>query len=108
MKHMNEQEKILSVFGAFLTIAALTLSLATEINARNHLSEYRKRVAVGPTVIQQGVPASYDRHIGYEQQTLASRWSIPDGHATLGAGFSIFGVILIAVPLAAARKRVGA
>ena len=106
MKHMNEQEKILSVFGALLTIAALALSLATEINARNHLSEYRKRVAAAPTVIQQGAPASYDRHIGYEQQTLASRWSIPDGHGTLGAGFAIFGMILVAVPRASAKKRV--
>jgi membrane-associated phospholipid phosphatase len=105
MKHMNEQERILSVFGVFLTVAAVVLSLGTEINARNHLAEYRRRVET-PAVIQQGTPAVYDRHIGYEQQTLASRWSIPDGHATLGAGFALFGMILIAVPRAVAKKRV--
>ena len=104
MKHMNENERILTVFGGFLTIAALTLSLATELSARNHVAEYRRRVAE-PGVTQQGAAASYDRHIGYEQQTLASRWSVPDGHGTLGAGFAIFGILLIAVPRAAAKKR---
>ena len=107
MKYMNESERILFVFGALLTVGALVLSLATEINARSHLAEYRNRVAAGPAV-QQGAPVSYDRHIGYEQQTLASRWSIPDGHGTLGAGFAIFGMILVAVPRAAAKKRVAA
>lgn len=105
MKHMTEAERILTVFGALLILGALVLSLGTEISARSHLAEYRKRLAAGP-VIQQGTPTSYDRHIGYEQQTLASRWSIPDGHATLGAGFALFGMLLIAVPRATAKKRV--
>ena len=106
MKHMNESERILSVFGALLTMGALVLSVGTELSARNHRADYRRRVAAAP-VVQQGAPATYDRHIGFEQQTLASRWSIPDGHATLGAGFGIFGIILVAVPLAAAKRRVG-
>jgi membrane-associated phospholipid phosphatase len=111
MKHMNELERILAVFGACLAIGAVALSVTTEVSARNHLAEYRNRGAAGPTVIQQGAPASsgsHERHIGYEQQTLASRWSIPDGHATLGAGFAFFGVLLVAVPRATARKRAAA
>ena len=105
MKHLNEIERILTVFGAFLVFAALGASLTTEISARNHLAEYRRQVAHGTGIVQQGAPAGYDKHVGFEQQTLASRWSIPDGHATLGAGFAMFGIILIAVPRAAAKKR---
>jgi membrane-associated phospholipid phosphatase len=105
MKRMNEIERILAVFGGFLMVTSLILSVTTEVSARNHVAEYRRRVADAPGVIQQGAPVTYDRHIGYEQQTLASRWSFPDGHGTLGAGFAMFGLILIAVPRAAARKR---
>jgi membrane-associated phospholipid phosphatase len=115
MKQLNEIERILTVFGAFLLFAALTASVTTEISARNHLAEYRRQVAHGAgtaslrsgQVVQQGAvtPPAYDKHIGYEQQTLASRWSVPDGHATLGAGFALFGVLLIAVPRASAKKR---
>jgi hypothetical protein len=110
MKHLNEMERILTVFGAILAIGAVTLSVLTEVSARNHLAEYRNRAA-GGTVIQQGTASassSYDRHIGYEQQTLASRWSVPDGHGTLGAGIALFGMVLIAVPRAAAKKRAAA
>jgi membrane-associated phospholipid phosphatase len=106
MKQLNEIERILTVFGVFLVFAALGASLATEISARNHLAEYRRQVSHETGVVQQGAPAgSYDKHVGFEQQTLASRWSIPDGHATLGAGFAMFGIILIAVPRASAKKR---
>jgi membrane-associated phospholipid phosphatase len=107
MKQLNEIERILTVFGVFLVFAALSASLTTEITARNHLAEYRRQVAHGTGIVQQGsAPGSfYDKHVGFEQQTLASRWSIPDGHATLGAGFAMFGVILIAVPRASAKKR---
>lgn len=115
MKHLNESERILTVLGAVLVVAALALSIATELNARGHVAEYRKQVAAAKpaipaagtaAVVQQGAPvAPYDKHIGYVQQTLASRWSIPDGHATLGAGFSLFGMLLIAAPRAAAKKR---
>jgi membrane-associated phospholipid phosphatase len=106
MKQLNEIERILTVFGAFLIIAGVGASLATEISARKHVSEYRKRFAHTGGVVQQGAPAiPYDKHIGYEQQTLASRWSFPDGHGTLGAGFAAFGMILIAVPRAASKRR---
>lgn len=105
MKHLNEHERILTVFGGFLTIAALILSITTEVSARNHVAEYRRRVAEGSGIVQQGAPASFDKHIGFEQQTLASRWSVPDGHGTLGAGFAMFGILLIAVPRATAKKR---
>jgi membrane-associated phospholipid phosphatase len=105
MKKMNEIERILAVFGGFLMVASLLLAVVTEISARSPVAEYRRRVNDAPGVIQQGVSATYDRHIGYEQQTLASRWSFPDGHGTLGAGFAMFGLILIAVPSAAAKKR---
>lgn len=105
MKKMNEIERILAVFGGFLMVVSLILSAATEISARNHVAEYRRRVSEAPGIVQQGAATTYDRHIGYEQQTLASRWSFPDGHGTLGAGFAMFGLILIAVPRAAAKKR---
>ena len=103
MKHMTESERILAIFGGLLTVVAVALSLATEINARRYLAEYRQRIAESP-VMQQGAPPGF-RYVGYEQQTLASRWSFPDGHATLGAGFELFGLILVVVPRAAARKR---
>jgi membrane-associated phospholipid phosphatase len=106
MKHMNEHERILAIFGVILTSASLVLSLMTEVSARRHISEFREATAKGG-VVQQGAPAArVDRHIGYEQQTLASRWSIPDGHASLGAGFALFGLVLIVVPRATSRKRV--
>ena len=112
MKQLNEIERILTVFGAFLVLTALTASLTTEISARNHVAEYRRQVShhadgAAGKAVQQGAPIApaYDKHIGYEQQTLASRWSFPDGHATLGAGFAAFGMILIAVPRATAKKR---
>jgi membrane-associated phospholipid phosphatase len=109
MKRMNESERILTVFGGFLITVSLFFSLVTEISARNHVAEYRRQVSQAPGIVQQGaVTRSYDKHIGYEQQTLASRWSIPDGHGTLGAGFAVFGMILIAVPRAAAKKRAAA
>jgi membrane-associated phospholipid phosphatase len=105
MKRMNEIERILAVFGGFLMVVSLVLSVTTEISARSHLAEYRRSVSEAPGIVQQGTALRYDRHIGYEQQTLASRWSFPDGHGTLGAGFAMFGLILIAVPRAAAKKR---
>jgi membrane-associated phospholipid phosphatase len=105
MRNLNEHERILTFFGGVLIIVALTLSLATELNARRYLTEYRKQLETG-TVIQQGTPsASTFKHVGYEQQTLASRWSFPDGHGTLGAGFALFGMLLVAAPRAAAKKR---
>lgn len=104
MKNLNEHERILTFFGGVLIILAVTLSLATEMNARRYLTEYRKQVEAG-SVIQQGSPAVAFKHVGYEQQTLASRWSFPDGHGTLGAGFAVFGVLLVAAPRAAAKKR---
>ena len=110
MKKMNEIERILAVFGGLLMVASLILAVTTEISARKHVAEYRRRVSEAPAVgvIQQGTSTTYDRHIGYEQQTLASRWSFPDGHGTLGAGFAMFGLILVAVPRAAAKKRAAA
>jgi membrane-associated phospholipid phosphatase len=107
MKHMNESERILAIFGALLTAAAIVLSVTTEVMARRHLAQYHALVAAGAPVVQQGAVRGtvYDKHIGYEQATLATRWSIPDGHATLGAGFAIFGIILIAVPRATAKQR---
>src|SRR5689334_14724216 len=107
MKQLNEIERILTVFGAFLVIAALTLSLDTEISARKHVAAYQSRFThTAAGIQQQGKPlAHFEKHIGYDQQTLASRWSFPDGHATLGAGFAVFGMILVAVPRATAKKR---
>jgi hypothetical protein len=107
MKHMNESERVLTIFGALLAAAAIVLSVTTEIMARRHLDQYRELVAAGAPVMQQGAVRGtvYDKHIGFEQATLATRWSVPDGHATLGAGFAIFGMILIAVPRATAKKR---
>jgi membrane-associated phospholipid phosphatase len=107
MKDMNESERILAIFGGLLTCAALVLSLTTEIMARRHLAEYRRLVAAGAPVIQQGAVRGtvYDKHIGFEVQTLQSRWSIPDGHASLGAAFAIFGMILVAVPRSTAGRR---
>ena len=104
MKHMNESERMLAVFGIVLTCAALILSLGTEITARRRVAEYRQQVAAGFTVALQSKPI-IDHHIGYDQQTLASRWSVPDGHGTLGLSFAAFGVLLITVPRATARKR---
>lgn len=107
MRKLNEIERILTVFGALLVIAALTLSLGTELTARSHLATYRKRFThTTEGIRQQGKPlAHFEKHIGYDQETLASRWSIPDGHGTLGAGFAVFGMILIAVPRSTAKKR---
>lgn len=95
MKHMNEPERMLAAFGILLASVALILSLTTEIVARRHLAEYQR----------QPSPAAA-RHIGFEQQTLASRWSVPDGHAALGTFGTLFGVLLFAVPRVTARKRI--
>lgn len=107
MKNMNEPERILTIFGALLTAAAIVLSVTTEVMARRHLAQYHELVAAGAPVMQQGSVRGtvYDKHIGYEQATLSTRWSVPDGHGTLGAGFAVFGMILIAVPRATAKKR---
>ena len=107
MKHMNESERVLTIFGIVLTVAAIGLSVTTEVMARRHLAQYHELVAAGAPVMQQGAVRGtvHDKHIGYEQATLATRWSVPDGHATLGAGFAIFGLILVAVPRATATKR---
>lgn len=85
-------ERIRSGLGALLTIAALATSAATEINARNQVAAYRQRLAEGAPV--------FDLRVGYQQETLASRWSVPDGHGTLGAGVALFGILLIAAPMA--------
>lgn len=107
MKQLNEYERILTVFGLVLTVLAVGSSVATEVGARRYLAEYQRRAAQGPGVIQQGaaVSATKLKYVGFEQQTLASRWSFPDGHGTLGAGFALFGVILVVAPLANAKKR---
>jgi hypothetical protein len=99
---LTENERILSVFGGLLVVAAVSLSLGTEIMTRRHLAEHK---ALSAAVMQQGHPSSYEKHIGYEVETLATRWDIPDGHATLGVAFTAFGIILIAVPRAVAKKR---
>jgi hypothetical protein len=87
---------IRSVVGGSLTVLALTLSVATEVNARNHVAAYRRQMSHGAPV--------YDMRIGYEQETLASRWSIPDGHGTWGAGVALLGIILVAAPLASRAR----
>ena len=102
MRKLNENERILTVFGALLVLASVSLAAATEITTRKHLAEHQKASSV---VIQQGRPSTYEKHIAYEQTTLDSRWSIPDGHASLGVAFAAFGMILIAVPRAVAKKR---
>ena len=101
---LTENERILTVFGGLLVLAATSLSIGTEVTTRRHLAEHQ-RLHAG--VVQQGSPSSYEKHIGYEMETLATRWSIPDGHATLGVAFAAFGMILIAVPRAVAKKREG-
>jgi hypothetical protein len=53
--------------------------------------------------MSHGAPV-YDMRIGYEQETLASRWSIPDGHGTWGAGVALLGIILVAAPLASRAR----
>jgi hypothetical protein len=93
----KQMERIRSVVGGLLTVTALTLSVATELSARSHVAAYRRQLSDGAPV--------YDMRIGYEQETLASRWSIPDGHGTWGAGVALFGIILVAGPLAS-RARV--
>ena len=105
MRNLNENERILTIFGALLVVASLSLSIATEVMTRRHLSEHTQLSAA---VLQQGTPSRYEKHIAYEQTTLNSRWSVPDGHGTLGVAFAAFGMILIAVPRAVARKREGA
>ena len=106
MKYMNESERMLAIFGLVLICAALILSLGTEISTRRRLAEYHKRLEKGLVVSLQAKAAAVDHHIAYDQQTLANRWSIPDGHGTLGASFAAFGLLLITVPRATARKRV--
>jgi len=89
-------ERIRSVVGAILTVAAVALSLSTEMNARHQVAAYRRALSEGASV--------YNMRIGYQQETLASRWSVPDGHGTLGAGVALFGIILFAAPLAARSR----
>lgn len=108
MKHLNETERILTVFGAILIIGALALSITTEVSARRRLAEYKAMTAAQTITLQATAPAftrPLSRYVGYDQQTLAGRWSIPDGHATLGLSFAAFGLLLVAAPRAAARKR---
>jgi hypothetical protein len=69
---------------------------------RKHLAEHK---VLHTGVIQQGTPSTYEKHIAYEQETLDTRWAVPDGHATLGVAFVAFGMILIAVPRSVAKKR---
>lgn len=105
MKHMNENERILAILGTIMVVAALVLSLTTEVLARKRLAEYKGYIAAGaPNTLDPNKP-SWAHHIGYLQQTLDSRWSVPDGHGALGVGFAAFGVLLVSVPRATARKR---
>lgn len=83
-------ERMRLVIGGLLTITALAVSVRTEISARNAVAAFRKSIS-------EGVSANGMR-VGYQQETLASRWSIPDGHGTLGAGFALFGLVLIVAP----------
>ena len=102
MKTLNENERILTAFGGLLVLTAISLSVATEFMTRRHLAEHK---SLSASVGQQGAPSRYEKHIAYEQTTLNARWSVPDGHATLGVAFGAFGMILIAVPRAVAKKR---
>jgi membrane-associated phospholipid phosphatase len=102
MRKLNENERILTIFGGLLVFASTSLAVATEVMTRKHLAEHQQLTAA---VVQQGRPSTYEKHIAYEQITLKSRWSIPDGHAALGVAFATFGMILIAVPRAVAKKR---
>ena len=102
---LNEKERHLTIVGGLLLFSATSLSIATEVMTRKNLAEHQQLHAA---VVQQGTPSRYDKHIAYEQQTLRSRWSVPDGHATLGVAFAAFGMILIAVPRSVAKKREGA
>jgi membrane-associated phospholipid phosphatase len=107
MKHLDESERILTVFGAFVMAVAIGLSITTEVTARRHLAEHKRAPAGG--VVQQGAErgqATVDKHIGYAVETLDTRWDFPDGHATLGVGFGLFGLMLVAVPRSVAKKRV--
>jgi hypothetical protein len=110
MKHLDENERILTVFGAFIMVVAIGLSVTTEVSARRHLAEHKRELAA-PSVVQQGQPrerghVQVDKHIGYAQETLDTRWDFPDGHATLGVGFGLFGLMMVAVPRKVAKKRV--
>jgi hypothetical protein len=93
---IETMERIRSVLGGLLTVTALTLSVSTELSARNHVAAYRRQLSDGAPV--------YNMRIGYEQETLASRWSIPDGHGTWGAGVALFGIILIVGPMASRTR----
>jgi hypothetical protein len=104
MKYMNESERLLAIFGVLLVVSAIALSVTTEVLTRRELAEHRRLVAAG-AVSRVGRP-SYQHHIYLEEQTLADRWSVPDGHAALGAGFSVFGLLLVFVPRTTSRKRV--
>jgi hypothetical protein len=100
---ITETERGLTILGALLVVSAVSLSIATEVMTRKHLAEHKQLSAA---VIQQARPSRYEKHIAYEQITLNNRWSVPDGHATLGVAFAAFGFILIAVPRAVAKKRI--
>ena len=102
---LNEKERHLTIIGGLLLFSAVSLSVSTEVMTRKHLAEHRQLQAA---VLQQGTPSRYEKHIAYEQATLSTRWSVPDGHATLGVAFSAFGLLLIAVPRSVAKKREGA
>ena len=104
MKIMNESERLLAIFGVVLIVSALGLSITTEVVTRRNLAEHRRLVAAGAPV-GKNVKSSYEHHIYLEEQTLAGRWSVPDGHAALGAGFTLFGLLLVSVPRSTSRKR---
>lgn len=105
MKHMNESERILAIFGTLIASGALVLSLATEFTARSRLAEAKRLIAArAPATIDRN-RQSYIHHIGYQQQTLAGRWSFPDGHASLGIFVAAFGVFLVVVPRKVSRRR---
>jgi hypothetical protein len=107
MKYLDENERILSVFGAFVMILAVALSITTEMGARGELAAHKREPASAPGVVQQGHPVvNAERHIGYAQATLDTRWDFPDGHATLGVAFGLFGLMLVVVPRSVAKKRV--
>ena len=108
MKHLDENERILTVFGAFVTVVAVALSINAEVSARREIAAHKRDASTpAPGIVQQAHPVAIaERHIGYAQETLNTRWDFPDGHATLGVGFGLFGLILIAVPRSVARKRV--
>src|SRR5437868_1913176 len=99
MKYLDENERILTVFGAFVMIIAVAVSITTEMGARGELAAHKREASSPAGVVQQAHPVgAAERHIGYAQETLDTRWDFPDGHATLGLGFGLFGLMLVVVP----------